>query len=119
MKIVKFFFKAMAAVIGLCFLLVVIVAISGKRPAPMAPQTTALASSQPESALTMANFNRVRSGMTYSQVVAILGDSGEEMSRVDLAGTTTVMYVWKRWSGANMNAMFQNGRLISKAQFGL
>ena len=29
------------------------------------------------------------------------------------------MYSWKNANGSNMNAMFQDGRLISKAQFGL
>jgi hypothetical protein len=29
------------------------------------------------------------------------------------------MYAWQNADGSNMNAMFQNDRLISKAQFGL
>ncbi len=62
---------------------------------------------------------RSSTGMTYPEVVGILGEAGEEMSRNELAGITTVMYSWKRFGGANMNAMFQNGKLISKAQFGL
>jgi hypothetical protein len=66
-----------------------------------------------------ANYLRISNGMTYPEVVEILGETGEELSRVDLAGYTTIMYGWKRWNGANMNAMFQNGRLVQKAQFGL
>jgi hypothetical protein len=57
--------------------------------------------------------------MSYQEVVAILGEPGEEISRSDLAGTTMVMYQWSRWNGANMNAMFQNDALVTKAQFGL
>jgi hypothetical protein len=29
------------------------------------------------------------------------------------------MYSWKNADGSNMSAMFQNGQLIAKAQFGL
>jgi TM2 domain-containing membrane protein YozV len=34
-------------------------------------------------------------------------------------GYTTIMYSWKNPDGSNMSAMFQNGELVSKAQFGL
>jgi hypothetical protein len=72
-----------------------------------------------KSGLSKANYLRISDGMSYREVVAILGEPGVEMSRVDIAGITTVMYGWKRWNGANMNAMFQNDALVSKAQFGL
>ena len=69
--------------------------------------------------VSMAEYNQIRSGMSYSQVTDIIGD-GTEMSRSDMAGYTTVMYSWENPSGfGNMNAMFQNDRLIQKAQFGL
>jgi hypothetical protein len=74
----------------------------------------------PKTGVNKANFDRIRTGMTYAQVVAILGQSGEELSRSELAGIVTIMYSWKKpLSIGNMNAMFQNGKLVSKAQFGL
>ncbi|MFC1688094.1 hypothetical protein ACFL07_00355 [Pseudomonadota bacterium] len=73
----------------------------------------------PAPVVTMAEFNRIENGMTYAQVRQIIGASGEEISRSDLAGYTTVMYTWTNSNGSNMNAMFQNGGLITKAQFGL
>jgi Domain of Unknown Function with PDB structure (DUF3862) len=71
--------------------------------------------------VTMANYKRLETGMTYEQVVEILGKQGTEMSSNDIAGYKTVMYMWKsgRFSVGNMNAMFQNGGLVQKAQFGL
>lgn len=75
---------------------------------------------KPNSKVTMANYNRLRTGMTYEQVVAILGKEGTELSSNDIAGYQTVMYQWEGESFAsNMNAMFQNGKLMQKAQFGL
>lgn len=72
------------------------------------------------SGVTMANYNKLRDGITYAQAVAILGKEGTEISSNNIAGIKTVMYEWKGdgW-GTNMNAMFQDGKLISKAQFGL
>lgn len=70
-------------------------------------------------ALTMDGYNRIKTGMTFEQVTAIIGQPSQEMSRNELAGTETVMYMWEGMLGANMNAMFQNGKLVQKAQFGL
>jgi hypothetical protein len=67
----------------------------------------------------MSEFSRLQSGATYQRAVSIIGAAGEEMSRSEIAGITTVMYGWKNFDGSNMNAMFQNGGLVNKAQFGL
>lgn len=61
-----------------------------------------------------------RAGISYSEVVGIIGRQGEELSRTSVPGLpTTVMYGWTNLDGSNMNAMFQGGSLIQKAQFGL
>jgi hypothetical protein len=68
----------------------------------------------------LAQYQSLASGMSYPRVIAILGCEGSELSRVDMAGFKTVMYMWQGNSPvANMNVMFQNGALISRAQFGL
>jgi hypothetical protein len=74
----------------------------------------------PGSGVTLAAFSRLHSGMTYEAAVKILGSPGEELSSSDLGGIHTVMFMWKADNGiANMNAMFQNDRLVSKSQLGL
>ena len=73
----------------------------------------------PRPVVTMADYRRIDTGMSYRQVRAIIGADGEELSRSDIAQYTTIMYSWKNANGSNMNAMFQNGRLVTKAQFGL
>lgn len=57
--------------------------------------------------------------MTFAQVTAIISKPMQELSRNEIAGTETVMYMWEGGFGANMNAMFQNDKLIQKAQLGL
>lgn len=71
-------------------------------------------------AVTMVQFNQLKDGMTYEQAVAVLGSPGVEQSSNSIGGTKTVMYAWNgNTMGGNMNAMFQNNKLVSKAQFGL
>ena len=76
--------------------------------------------------VTLSDYVQIDNGMSYSQVVAIIGDPGVEMARNRMDGVAgvmasldTVMYVWQNPNGSNMNAMFQNDRLVQKAQFGL
>ncbi len=85
------------------------------QPSPVAPATTS-----PASGVTMANFSRLKNGMPYEQVVGILGKEGMELSRNQIADIETVMYQWNgEGFGANMNAIFQQNKLMSKSQFGL
>lgn len=69
----------------------------------------------------LENYTKLQTGMSYQEVVAILGRPGEEMSTTNVAGYETTMYKWDgdKGFGANMNATFQNGKMMSKAQFGL
>lgn len=71
--------------------------------------------------ITKAEFEQVQTGMSYEDVVAIVGTEGEVSSESEIGGITTKMYTWKGESGigANANMTFQNNELKSKAQFGL
>lgn len=95
---------------------------SSSRPSTTSGGGTAAntASPAPGAGVTMANYNMIKTGMTYSQVVQILGKEGTELTSNEVGGYKTVMYKWEGdgW-GSNMNVMFQNGKVIQKAQFGL
>ena len=69
--------------------------------------------------VTAAEYRQLTTGMTYDQAFEVVGFHGEELSHNEIAGISTVMVQWANRDGGNMNAMFQNGRLIQKAQFGL
>jgi hypothetical protein len=119
-------FKVVLVMLGGLMALGILAALSSDGDRPTAPRIDLSAEAGPSTAapaqkseLSKANYLRISEGMSYREVVAILGEPGEEMSRSDLAGITTVMYQWTRWTGANMNAMFQNDALVTKAQFGL
>ena len=71
----------------------------------------------------MAEFNKITTGMTYRQVVEIVGVEGELMSEVDIGYSeyATRIYCWEGngTAGSNANVTFQGGKVISKAQIGL
>jgi hypothetical protein len=94
---------------------------------PVAPPTTR-PPGQPQHAtaqttpckVSLAQYQSLTMGMSYSRAVAVLGCEGTELSRSDMAGFRTVMFMWQGNSvAANMNAMFQNDALVTRAQFGL
>ena len=70
--------------------------------------------------MTMDKFNRIENGMTYRQVVEIVGTEGTVLSSSEILGVTTTMYYWYGSDGiSNANIMVQDGVVISKSQFGL
>ena len=69
--------------------------------------------------VTKAEYDAVREGMSYAEVAKIIGNPGEETVSNSLGGIKTEMYSWVNSDGSNMNAMFQDGELVTKAQFGL
>lgn len=69
--------------------------------------------------VTRAEYNKIESGMSYSEVTSIIGESGEELSSNDIGGYETIMYQWVNPDGSNMNALFQKDKMVQKAQFEL
>jgi hypothetical protein len=66
----------------------------------------------------MGKFSSLHTGMSMSEILNIMGCAGSMLSSSTIAGYRTDMFEWQGSPG-NMNVMFQNGRLISKAQSGL
>ena len=67
-----------------------------------------------------AVFASLKAGMSYQQVIAILGSTGEETVSNELSGVKTVLYEWKddkAW--ATKNAVFQDNKLISMKLFAM
>lgn len=105
------------AVVGLIGIATVSNQINDVLEDPFSPSATFQSDDSP--VVTLAEYEQLRGGMTYEEAVAVIGTPGEELSRSEVAGYTTVMYTWSNAGGSNMNAMFQDGALITKAQLGL
>lgn len=138
-KIFKYFLIFMAAVFTVALIQAFGSDDTAKKEEPAATETAATKEEpakkeEPKKAepkkevnkptITKAEFDKIKNGMTYDEVVKIIGGKGEMNSETGAEGDDlyTVMYTWKGESlGANANAMFQGNpaTVQSKAQFGL
>ena len=75
----------------------------------------------PSSYLTYSNYIKIQNGMTYSQVVEILGnDPGECTTESGYGGYTLSYYTWTNYSGTKCIVIgFENGKVCTKSQYGL
>lgn len=108
------------------FILIVIVigaiaAASGSGNKTNNSNQTNTAVEQKQEKLTLEKFNKIETGMTYDQVVEIIGEEGTVLSESEIANIKTTMYSWygEGSIGANANITFQNGKVTAKVQFGL
>lgn len=67
----------------------------------------------------MAHYEQVATGMTYADVVKIVGKEGKEQARSEVEDFTITIFSWANWDGSNMTVIFQNGAVQSKTQLGL
>ena len=75
--------------------------------------------------MSMDEFLQIKNGMTYEQVTELVGSLGSLVGETGNPGNQlyTLTYQFKGegsiWGGANAQLVFQDGKLISKAQKGM
>ena len=69
--------------------------------------------------VTKANYNKIENGMSFDEVVDILGEDYEISSSAGYGGYNSSCYIWTGFSGANITIIFVNDEVFSKAQAGL
>lgn len=71
--------------------------------------------------ITLEEYNKIESGMTYEQVVEIVGSDGTVSSQVESNGYKIVIISWygNGVAGSNANVTFTNNAVSGKAQVGL
>lgn len=76
-----------------------------------------------KNSITATEFNKIENGMTYEEVVEIIGAEGELGADASYGGYSSAIYTWKgvlyMLNGANANVTFSNGRVVGKASIGL
>ncbi|KNF10045.1 hypothetical protein CLPU_1c02100 [Gottschalkia purinilytica] len=68
--------------------------------------------------ITINMYNKVREGMSYKEVISILGE-GEKLASGKISGKDTATYHWVNKDGSNMHLMIENGKVSMKAQVNL
>lgn len=70
--------------------------------------------------ISLEEFNKIKTGMTYKEVIDIIGSPGEQMSHTDMGlGAEYVgdTYTWEGETfGANAVILFEGGKVVSKSQ---
>ena len=70
--------------------------------------------------VTLDKFNQIENGMSYDEVVEIMGSEGEVMSSMDIMGTTSTIYTWDGKDAiSSVVITFVGDAVESKTQFGL
>lgn len=100
------------------------IALNVLMPNPSSPPSVG---QQQSEKLTLEKFEKIENGMSYNDVVGIIGCEGTLEAETGEKGTEyyTVSYRYmgddqvSGMLGANASFMFQNGKLMMKAQLGL
>ena len=71
--------------------------------------------------ITMEEYDKIESGMSYEEVRDIIGSDGELTSTSSVGEYKVDIYTWYGDGavGANANVTFENGSVVGKAQVGL
>lgn len=95
--------------------------IGAKQSVPEAEQPASEILEENDPGISAAEFSQLQNGMSYEQAQAIVGSAGELVTDSEMAGIRTFAVKWdgERGFGANANVMFQNNKLVVKAQAGL
>lgn len=81
---------------------------------------TDTASTKEATGITEEKYDSIQTGMTYEEVIDIIGENGTSISESEIAGIKTVIYEWTSSEGwGNANITFQDGKVVNKAQFGI
>ena len=69
--------------------------------------------------VTLAQYERLKDGMSYEDVVKILGP-GEEISRTEILGVSVTQYAWRGGPAqSGISATFVGRTLLSRVELGL
>jgi len=88
------------------------------------PKATPVASATPDAAKATDNpddpYTALKAGMTYEEVIKILGSEGKLLNENEIGATKTATYQWKAEgsSGSNVQVIFSNGKMFQKFKYG-
>lgn len=120
---VRFMFTKLFAAVGFVVVVLSILVCAGagdRRADDPTPPTPSPGRASRTAAVTLAEYDAVKVGMSLAEVERVIGARGVEQSRNEIAGVETVLVEWRNGDGLSaMNAIFQGGELVQKSQVGL
>lgn len=91
----------------------------GSTPTPSATAAPAASPSNTGPGLTKENFAQIKNGMSYKQVVEILGSEGEETTSSQVGRFKISSYKWSGSGYSMIYCVFNNDKMTSKSQANL
>lgn len=83
-------------------------------------QTSTNSTEVQQQKVTLEKFNKLETGMTYKQVVEIIGEDGTLSTESSYGDQSFKVYYWYSSNGiSNATVSFSNGKLTAKSQIGL
>ena len=81
----------------------------------------AITPSPEDGLISLSEFQRIETGMTYREVTRIIGWAGRVFTETTSGGYTMSVYTYagEGAPSANANVTFVNGKVITKIQYGL
>lgn len=67
----------------------------------------------------LATFNKLKPGMTYDEVIKVVGNPGSLPGDTKEPPKGVVIAVWPNGDGSNAHLVFSDGKLMTKRQSGL
>ena len=80
---------------------------------------TAETVAEPSPRYTWQVYENIQKGMSYGQVVDILGDDGDLISGSQFDNAENEVYVWTNPDDSHLCVVFRNGTVLVRTQFGL
>lgn len=75
---------------------------------------------QEQTKVTLEKFNKIETGMTYQQVIDIIGEEGTISTESSYGNQSMKVYYWYASNKiANATISFMNGKVTAKSQVGL
>lgn len=111
---------ALRVTLGIIIIIIGICSLVGDTTNTQNTSQTGSAVTQKQEKMTLKKFNKIKTGMTYKEVVAITGEEGTLSTESAYGSQSMKVYYWYASNGiSNATVSFMNGKVTAKSQIGL
>lgn len=112
--------SALRITLGIIILIIGICSLAGDTTNTQNTTQTGSSITQKQEKMTLEKFNKIKTGMTYKEVVAIAGEEGTLSTESSYGNQSMKIYYWYASNGiSNATVSFMNGKVTAKSQIGL